>query len=105
MSSSRAGALIGALGVLAVPAAVIAPRVVGGVTLLGALYYAVPLALVLGLVALAVSRRARFSAQRTVFANRAGPVRSARILAWLAVYIGITSGISIAVYWVFRSRH
>ena len=105
MSSSRAGALVGALGVLAVPAAVVAPRIAGGVTLLGGLYYGIPIAIVLAVVALVVSRRARFSAQRSVFADRAGPVRAARVLAWLALYIGVTSGIAVAVYWILRARH
>lgn len=105
MTSSRAAALIGGLGVLAVPGAIAAAQVVHGVTLLGGLYYGVPIALVLGLAGWVVARRARFSAQRTVFADRAGPVRTARLLAWLALYIGVTSGIAIAVYWVFRSRH
>jgi hypothetical protein len=104
MSSSRAGALIGALGVLAVPGAIVAAQVVQGVTLLGGLYYGVAIALVLAVVALIVSRRARFAAQRSVFRDR-GPVRAARWLSWLALYIGVTAGIAIAVYWVFRSRH
>jgi hypothetical protein len=109
MSSSngpaRAGALLGGLGVLAIPAAVLAPRVVAGITLLGALYYGVAAALVLAIAALLVSRRARLAAQRSVFVDRNGPVRAARILGWLALYAGVTSGIAVAVYWVLRARH
>ena len=105
MSSSRAGALLGALGALSVPGAVAAAQVVSGVTLLGSLYYGIPLALILGLAALVVSRRARLAAQRTVFAERGGPVRAARLLAWLSLYIGVTAGIAVAVYWVLRARH
>jgi hypothetical protein len=109
MSSSsgaaRAGAILGALGVLAIPGAVVAARAVPGVTLLGGLYYGVAVALVLAVAALVVTRRARLAAQRSVFANRGGPVRAARILGWLALYAGITAGIAVAVYWVLRARH
>ena len=104
-SAARAGALLGALGVLAVPGAVLAAQAVKGVTLLGGLYVGVPAALALALVGLLVSRRARLGAQRSVFAARSGPVRQARILGWLALYVGITSGIALAVYWVLRARH
>lgn len=105
MTSSRAGAFLGALGVLAVPGAAIAAQVLHGVTLLRGLYYAVPVAVALGLLALLVSRRARFSAQRSVFVERSGPVRAARRLAWLALYLGVTAGIAVAVYWILRARH
>lgn len=104
-SAARAGALLGALGVLAVPGAILAAQVVKGVTLLGGLYYGVPAALALALLGLLVSRRARLGAQRSVFSARSGPVRQARILGWLALYVGVTSGIAIAVYWVLRARH
>jgi hypothetical protein len=105
MTSSRAAALLGAFGVLGVPAGVVSAQVLSGVTLVRGLYYGVPIALVLGAAALLVSRRARFAAQRSVFADRAGPVRLAWRLGWLALYIGITAGISVAVYWVLRARH
>ncbi len=105
MSSSKAGALLGALGVLAVPASVLAAQVVHGVTLLGGLYYGVPVAIGLALAALVVSRRARLAAQWSVFADRSGPVRAARILGWLALYVGITAGIAVGVYGILRARH
>jgi hypothetical protein len=109
MSSSRAvartGVLLGALGVLAVPVSIAAAQYLKGLTLLRALYYAVPAALVLACMALLVSRRARLSSQRSVFTERSGPVRTARILAWAAVWAGVTAGIAVAVYWVLRARH
>jgi len=109
MSSSngaaRTGALLGGLGVLAVPGAVIAAQAVPGVTLLGVLYWGVPVALVLAVLALIVSRRARLTAQRSVFVDRSGPVRAARFLGWLSLYAGVTAGIAVAVYWVLRARH
>jgi hypothetical protein len=109
MSSSRgvarAAVVLGALGVVAVPAAVAASRGNSGVHLLRALYVGVPVAIGLGLVALLCSRRARLAAARTVFADRRGPVRAGRWLAWLALYAGVTSGLALAVYWVLRARH
>ncbi|HEV2591853.1 MAG TPA: hypothetical protein VGU02_08160 [Gaiellaceae bacterium] len=105
MTSSRAGALFGAIGVLAVPVGVLAAQALTGLTLIRGLYYGIPVALVLGVGALVVSRRARFAAQRSVFVDRAGPLRTARVLGWLALYIGITAGIAVAVYWVLRARH
>lgn len=104
-TAARAGAFLGALGVLAVPASVLAAQVVHGVTLLGGLYYGVAVALALALLALVVSRRARLAAQRTVFSARGGPVRAARILGWLALYVGVTGGIAVGVYWILRARH
>ena len=105
MSSSKTGALLGALGVLALPGAVLAADLVRGVTLLGGLYYGAPIAVGLALVALVVSRRARRTAQRSVFAARSGSARAARMLGWLGLYMGVTAGIAIAVYWVLRARH
>jgi hypothetical protein len=105
MSSSKAGAFFGALGVIALPGAVIAAEAVRGVTLLGGLYFGVPIAVGLAVLALVVSRRARMAAQRSVFAARSGSVRAARTLGWLALYMGITAGIALAVYWILRARH
>jgi hypothetical protein len=104
-TTARAAVLLGALGVLAVPLSVVAAQAMKGVTLLQALYYAVPTAIVFGLVALVSARRARLTAQRSVFAERRGPVRAARFLAWLGVYAGVTAAIALAVYWVLRARH
>jgi hypothetical protein len=104
-TAARTGIVLGALAVLAVPAGVVASRFVKGVTLLEGLYYSVPAAVVLGLLALVAVRRARLSAQRSVFSDRRGPVRTARTLAWLGLYIGVTSGIAVGVYWALRARH
>ncbi len=104
-TAARFAALVATLGLLAVPVAILAQRSIHGVTLLKALYYSVPVALVLALTALVVSGRARVGAQRSVFANRGGPVRSARLLAWLALYVGVTACVAIAVYWLLRARH
>jgi hypothetical protein len=109
MSSSRGAAraavALGSIGVPAIPAAVLASHGLSGVSLLRALYIAVPVAFVLGLVAVAIARRARFTAARSVFAERSGPVRAARLLAWLGVYAGVTGALALGVYWILRARH
>jgi hypothetical protein len=97
--------VLGALAVLAVPASIAAAEYSRRVTLLRGLYVAVPVALVLALLALLVSRRARVGAQWSVFADRRGPLRAARFLGWLGVYAGVTAGIAVGVYWVLRARH
>jgi hypothetical protein len=109
MSSSRAAArtavVVGALGVLAVPAGVVASRAAIGVTLLRGLYFSAPTAVALALAALLAARRARFRAGRTVFAERRGPVRAGRVLGWLALYVGVTAALALGVYWILRARH
>jgi small basic protein len=103
--ASRTAATVGTVGVAAIPAGILASRWVSGVSLLQSLYYSVPVALVLATGALLGSRRARLKAQRTVFQDRAGPVVAARRLAWLGLYMGVTGGLAVGVYWVLRARH
>lgn len=103
--TARFAVVVGAAGVLAVPAGIAAAQAVRGVTLLRALYVSVPLAVALALVALLTARRARLAAQRTVFAERRGPLRSARAAAWLALYVGVTGALALGVYWILRARH
>jgi hypothetical protein len=109
MSSSKSAAwsaaVIGALSVLAIPAGAVAAQFLRSLTLLRSLYFAVPVGLVLAIVAVLTARRARQAAARTVFRERRGPVRSARLLAWLGLYLAVTGGLSVAVYWVLRARH
>ena len=100
--TARAAGLLGALAVLAVPVAVLASRRLSGVTLLHALYFAVPLSCLLGLIAVTLTRRARFAAARSVRPDAAGPGRISRSLAWTGLYVGITAGLALAVYGVLR---
>jgi hypothetical protein len=95
--AARAAVLIGALAVLAIPGAVVAPRV-SRVSLLHALYVGVPVAAALGILAFLASRRARFVAARSIDPQSAGPVRTARVFAWAGLYSGITGGLALAVY-------
>jgi len=103
--AARAAATAGAVAVAAIPAGILASRWVTGVNLLQSLYYSVPFTVFLSLLAVFGSRRARVAAQRTVFQDRAGPLRAARRLAWLGVYMGVTGGLAVAVYWILRAQH
>ncbi len=100
--AARAAGLFGALAVLAVPAAVAGSRFLNGITLLHALYVAVPSACLLGLLAVASARRARLVAARSVRPDAAGPGRLARTLAWAGLYCGVTAALALAVYGVLR---
>lgn len=104
-TAARAAVALGSLAVLAVPGGVLAAQALRGVTLLRSLYVAAPTAIALALVALVTARRARVASQRTVFAERRGPVGAARIVAWLGLYVGVTAALSLAVYWILRARH
>ena len=99
MTSSRAvarvGLALGALGVLAVPVGVAAAQALRTLTLLRALYISAPAAVALALLGLLAARRARLAAQRTVFADRRGPLRTAR--ATSAVMRGNTTGTDVAL--------
>ena len=103
--SARAAASAGAVAVAAIPAGILASRWVTGVNLLQSLYYSVPFSIVVSLLALLGSRRARLEARRTVFQERVGPIRAARRLAWLGVYLGVTGALAVAVYWALRAQH
>jgi hypothetical protein len=100
--TARAAGLLGALAVLAVPGAVLASRRLSGVTLLHALYVAVPASCLLGLVAVALTRRARFVASRSVRPDAVAPGRISRSLAWAGLYVGFTAALALAVYGVLR---
>jgi len=102
MRSSRAAARVavffGALAVLAIPAGVLASRYVSGLTLLESLWGSVPAAGVLGVIALAASRRARFNLARSLYPERSRLVRVGRLLAWLGIWAAVTGAIALAVY-------
>jgi hypothetical protein len=104
MSSSsgdaRAAGVLGALSVLAIPVAVVASRWVDGVTLLRSLYIGVPVAAVLGLLAVAAARRARFARARSV---RPDGGRFPTFLAWTGLYLAIVGGLALAVYGALRA--
>jgi hypothetical protein len=98
--SARVAVLLGALAVLAIPAAVAASRWVKGIVLLHALYVAVPVAGGLALVALVAARRARLARARSVWG---GGSRWPSLLAWAGVYAAVTGGLALAVYGALRA--
>ena len=71
--AARTASALGTLAVLAVPAGVVAARYLSGVTLLRALYVAVPVACLLGLLAVVSARRAHFAAARSVRPDARAP--------------------------------
>jgi ABC-type transport system involved in cytochrome c biogenesis permease subunit len=98
---ARAAIVLGAVAVAAIPASVLAARQ-SSLRLLETLYVAVPAALVLGLAAVALARRARFALDRSLQPERKGLVRTARIVAWAGAYAGITGALALAVYGALR---
>jgi hypothetical protein len=99
--TARAAIFFGALAVLAIPVAVVVSRQTAA-GLLESLYVGVPVAAGLGLIALALARRARFAAERSVRPERPRIVRVARVVAWLGVYAGVTGALALAVYGLLR---
>ena len=102
-SSRRAAFAAGALGVLAIaaiPLAMLAAQKSARIGLLQALYVAVPVAVVLGVAAVLVARRARLRSARSVF--RGSSHRFAQVLAWAGLLCGLTGGIALAVYGALR---
>jgi hypothetical protein len=100
MSSSKAlgrsAAVIGALAVLAVPAAVAFAQLMSDITLLHSLYVATPISLVLGSIALLLARRARLAAARSVTGGSS--VRLGRVAAWAGLYVGVVAAVALGVY-------
>ena len=107
MSASSEGsiaAVLGGLAVLAIPAAGGAAAYTTRVTLLDAVYIAVPAAFVIALLAVAVYRRARARLERSV--RRAGVriVRTARFLAFAGLYVAVTGALALGFYGVLHLR-
>jgi hypothetical protein len=100
-SAARAAVVLGALAFVAIPVGVAAAQATR-LRLLETLYVAVPVALVLGLGALAASRRARYAAARSVAPRSRLGLRLARLVAWAGLYAGVTGGLALAVYGVLR---
>ena len=99
-SSSRAGfaTLLGVIALAAIPCGAYVAQRSQSVSLLGALYVSVPIAIVAGLLAVLVARGARLQAARSVFGGRRGFTRFAQIVAWAGLWVGITGGVALAVY-------
>jgi hypothetical protein len=90
--ASRPATVALVLGILALAAIPVAAEIV-----------AVPIAFVLGLIAVSLSRRARLRVERSVRRAGEGLVRAARLVAWSGVYIAVTGGLALAFYGVLRA--
>ena len=96
--SARVAVVVGLLSVVIVPAAVIATRWSVRYDLLQAAF-AIPVAIVVGLFAVGLSRRAAERVHRTL--GRAGGARTARIggrLGIAGILVGVTAAGAVAVY-------
>src|SRR6476646_1133938 len=92
--------LFGLLAVAAMPVGILVTDYRNDLRLIHA-GYAVPVAAVLGVVAIRLARRARRRLERTV--GRAGgarPARVGRILGWLGLYLALIGAIALAFYYV-----
>ncbi len=91
MSSSRPAGVtaivFGLLAVAAIPVAVGAAVFLPSVDVLPALEVAVPVALVLGLIGLSASRRARYKLDRSVFRVGERTARFGRFMVWAGIYL------------------
>ena len=91
---------MGLIAVLSIPAAVAVTNYRNDLRLIHA-GVAVPVAALLGIVAIRLARRARRRHERTL--GRAGgvvPARLGRILGWFGFYLALIGAISLAVYYV-----
>jgi hypothetical protein len=99
---ARAAIVLGALAVLAIPAAVAAAKFVHGVRLLHGLYVGVPVACALGLLAVGASRSARLRLAQSLHPEHRRLVRTARIVAWTGLYCGLIGAIALGVFGILR---
>jgi hypothetical protein len=107
MSSSRgpawAAIVLGTLALLAIPAAAALSTVLAAVPVLRATLIAVPAALVLGLVGVSASRRARFRLERSVYRPGERTVRVGRFLVWAGLYVGMIGALALGFYGLLRA--
>jgi hypothetical protein len=90
--------VLGVLGVLSLPAAILAAYETDWWSYLESTWAAIPSA-VLGFLAVVLGGRAKVYASRSVLAvDGARTARWARRLGWLALYFAATAGLSLAVY-------
>jgi hypothetical protein len=92
--------LLGVLAVLAIPVAILVTDVRNDLRLLHA-GVAVPVAAILGIIAIRLARRARRRLERTL--GRAGgavTARLGRIFGWLGLYLALIGAIALGFYYV-----
>ena len=101
-SEARLAVWLGAIAVAAIPVAGAVSAYTAQVRLLTALYVAVPVAVVCGLLAVGAYRRARADLERSVRRPGEGIVRLARVLAFAGLYLGITGALALGFYGVLH---
>jgi hypothetical protein len=100
---ARVALVLGLLALAAIPVGAAISAYLPDVRLLEAEIVAVPVGFVLGLIAVAVSRRARLRVERSVRRTGERVTRVARLTAWSGVYIAVTGGLALAFYGVLRA--
>ena len=98
--AARGAGLFGLLAVLVIPLGIAASRFTSFVTLLESLYYGVPAAFVLALIAVAANRQARFGRARSI---RPESGRRSSFLAWAGLYVAVIGAVALAVYGALRA--
>ena len=101
---ASAALIFGLAAVAAIPAGMEVADRSASIGLLRSLYGSVPTAAVLGLIAVALARRARFAVARSVSREGLGLTRTSRFLAWTGVYFALIGGISLGVDAILRVR-
>lgn len=101
---ARAAAVFGVLAIAAIPAGGVVSWLSKSVGVLFAMVVAVPAGLVLGLLGLALSRRAKLLLERSV--RRAGErtLRTARLLVWVGLYLAVAGALALGFYGALRAR-
>jgi uncharacterized membrane protein YuzA (DUF378 family) len=98
-SSARVALLLGLVGLAALPAGVLAAQFLAGVPLLRALYVTVGIAVICGICSWVAARRARLARARSVTPSTS---RWPALIAWAALYVGITGALALGVYSALR---
>ena len=94
--------MFGLLALAAIPVAVVVSSDARRCRAAAGAEIAVPLAFVLGLIAVALARRARRRFERSVRRSGARLARTARLVAWAGVYVAVTGGLALAFYGILR---
>jgi hypothetical protein len=93
---------VGLVAVATIPAAVVAAEFYDVTTLLESAVSIAPAA-ILAFIAIWLGRRGRRQVERTLGRTRgAALARIGRILGYVALYLAVTAGISLATYYVLR---
>ena len=74
------------------------------VDVLPALEVAVPSALLLGLIGLSASRRARYKLDRSVLRVGERTARFGRFLVWAGIYCALVGGLALGFYGLLRAK-